>query len=313
MHAPSAPVAVIDIGSNSIKTLIARRAAGGTIEALAHRTLDCRISAGISAASPRLAEEGMSQGLAAIRELLDVASPFAPARLALVATSAVRDAENGGEFRARVLAATGHSIRILSGEDEATLIGLGLTSDPALAHLRDFYVFDLGGGSLECLAFRERRITQALSLPLGCVRLTEKFIAAPAAPLDPDAALGIALHVRQSLKNSGFRFDLPPPAAGVFTGGTMSTLRALKGALHGVPLAETPAIVPVTQVSFVLDEIAPLDLVARRSIPGMPQARADVFPAALLTVLAVAETASLDRFHHSLHNLRWGLAAELLA
>lgn len=313
MNVPSAPVAIIDIGSNSIKALVARRASDGTIEALANRTLDCRISAGISAVAPSLTEDGMTRGLAAIRELLDVATPFAPTRIAVVATSAVRDAQNGGEFRARVLAATGHTIRILSGEDEASLIGLGLTSDPDLAHLRDFYVFDLGGGSLECLAFRERRITQALSLPLGCVRLTEKFIAAPAAPLDPDAALGVALHVRQKLKNSGFRFDLPAPASAVFTGGTMTTLRALKGALHGVPVAETPAVVPVTQVSFVLDEIAPLDIADRRSVPGMPQARADVLPAALLTVLAVAETAGIDQFYHSLHNLRWGLAAELLA
>ncbi|NDC75829.1 phosphatase [bacterium] len=313
MNTPSSPVAVIDIGSNSIKTLVARRAPDGTIEALANRTLDCRISAGISADAPRLGEDGMIRGLAAIRELLQVATPFAPAHITLVATSAVRDAENGGQFRARVLAATGYAIRILSGEEEAGLIGLGLTSDPALAHLRDFYVFDLGGGSLECLAFRDRRITQALSLPLGCVRLTEKFIAAPAAPLDPDAALGVALHVRQKLKSSGFRFDLPAPADAVFTGGTITTLRALKGALHGVTVADTPAVVPVAQVSFVLDEIAPLDLEARRTVPGMPQARADVLPAALLTVLAVAETAGLDRLHHSLHNLRWGLAAELLA
>jgi len=310
--APSAPVAVIDIGSNSIKALVARRAADGSIEGLANRTLDCRISAGIAAATPRLAEDGMTRGLAAIRELLDLAAPFAPARVALVATSAVRDAENGAEFRARVLAATGHAIRILSGDEEANLIGLGLTSDPALAHLRDFYVFDLGGGSLECLAFRDRRIVQALSLRLGCVRLTEKFIADPAAPLDPAAALGVALHVRRELKNSGFRFDLPAPPAAVFTGGTITTLRALKGALHGVALAETPSVVPVAQVSFVLDEIAPLDLPARRAVPGMPAARADVFPAALLTVLAVAETAGLDQLHHSLHNLRWGLAAELL-
>lgn len=312
MNAPSAPVAVIDIGSNSIKILIARKAADGTTEPLASRTFDCRISAGISASRPRLTEDAMIRGLAAIRELLEFAAPFTPARTTLVATSAVRDAENGGEFRARVLAASGHAIRILSGEEEANLIGLGLTSDPALAHLRDFYVFDLGGGSLECLTFRDRKITQAQSLPLGCVRLTEKFIADTATPLEQNAALGVALHVRQMLKNSGFRFDLPAASAAVFTGGTMTTLRALKGALHGVPLAETPSVVPVAQVSFVLDEIAPLDLAARRAVPGMPSPRADVFPAALLTVLAVAETAGLEQFHHSLHNLRWGLAAELL-
>lgn len=312
----SAPVAVIDIGSNSIKVLVARRVADGSIEQLRNKTLDCRISAGISAAHPRLSEDGMERGLAAIRELLAMAAPYGPAHIQLVATSAVRDAENGPDFQARVREATGHGIRILSGDEEANLIGLGLTCDPALAHLRDFYVFDLGGGSLECLAFRERRIEQALSLRLGCVRMTEKFFADPASPLDHDACTGLALHTKQELRRSGFRFDLAPNGAGapavVFTGGTITTVRVIKGARHGVPLAETPSTVSVSTVSHLLDELEPLDLEERKAIPGMPAARADVFPAALVTVLAVAESAGVDHFHHSLHNLRWGLAAELL-
>ncbi len=309
---PSAPVAVIDIGSNSIKVLVAHRLADGRVEQLKNKTLDCRISAGISAARPRLAEEGMQRGLEAIQELLALAAPFSPARIQLVATSAVRDAANGAEFRARVLAATGHPIRILSGDEEANLIGLGLTCDPALAHLRDFHVFDLGGGSLECLTFRERRITQALSLQLGCVRLTEKFIADPAAPLDQDRCLGLALFVKQEFRRGGFRFDLPAPPEVVFTGGTVTTIRVVKGARHGVELADTPATVSATTVHDLLDELAPLDLAERQAIPGMPAARADVFPAALITVLTVAESAGAERFHHSLHNLRWGIAAELL-
>lgn len=313
----SAPVAVVDIGSNSIKVLVARRLADGRIEQLKNKTLDCRISAGISAAHPRLAEDGMARGLAAIRELLAMAAPFAPTRIQLVATSAVRDAENGADFRARVLAETGHAIRILSGDEEANLIGLGLTSDPALAELRDFYVFDLGGGSLECLSFRDRRVAQALSLRLGCVRMTERFFADPTGPFDHDACMGLALHAKQELKRGGFRFDLPRGADGaapvaVFTGGTITTIRVLKGALHGVELADTPPVVAVSTVAHLLDELEPMTLDERKAVPGMPAARADVFPAALVTVLAVADMAGVDHFRHSLHNLRWGLAAELL-
>jgi exopolyphosphatase / guanosine-5'-triphosphate,3'-diphosphate pyrophosphatase len=312
MSSASAPVAIIDIGSNSIKTLVAIRRADGTLEALKNKTLDARISAGLGAARPRLSEEGMSRGLSAIRELLDMGLPFSPARTVLVATSAVRDADNGDEFRARVRAATGHDIRLLSGEEEANLIGRGLTCDPALAHLRDFHVFDLGGGSLECLTFHDRRITQAISLRLGCVRLTEKFVADPAAPLSHDALLGVALHVKQELKRAAFRFDLPAPAEAVFTGGTVTTVRLLKGALHGVCLEDTPSVIAASTLDALLDELAPLDLEERKKIPGMPAARADVFPTALATLLAVVETAALPRFHHSLYNLRWGLAAETL-
>ena len=220
----SGSVAVIDIGSNSIKVLVAARDASGIVTALKTRTIDARISAGISQAEPRLSEDGMARGLAAIQELLATAAPFSPTTTVLVATSAVRDAANGPEFRQRVLDATGHTLRILTGDEEANFIGLGLTCDPALAHRRDFYVFDLGGGSLECLAFKNRAIVQAASLQLGCVRLTEKFIRDPALPLPQSEAESLAVHVRDELKRSGFRFALSAPPA-VFTGGTVSTVR----------------------------------------------------------------------------------------
>jgi len=308
----SGPVAVVDIGSNSIKVLVARRVPEGSHEALKNKTLDVRISTGINRANPQLSDEGMAKGLAAIKELLALAAPYSPVRTMLVSTSAVRDATNGDAFRARVLAATGHPVRLLSGNEEADYIGRGLTCDPALGHLRDFYVCDLGGGSLECLTFRERRITQALSLRLGCVRMTEKFIADPDAPLESDAAIGLALYARQSLRESGFRFDLPSPAEAVFTGGSVTAIRLIKGARHGVSLEDTPATIPLATLTALIDELAPLTVAERRAMPGMPAARADVFPAALVTLLALAETASLSRFHHSLYNLRWGIAAELL-
>jgi len=312
MPSPSPVVSVIDIGSNSIKVLVATRDASGSIVALKSHTIDARISAGISQAVPRLSEEGMNRGLAAIRDLLVLAEPFAPTITVLVATSAVRDAANGSEFRERVLAATGHAIRILSGEEEAELIGHGLTCDPALAHLRDFYVFDLGGGSLECLAFRDRRIEQELSLKLGCVRMTEKFFSDPLAPLKADECTALALHVRDAIKQSGFRFNLPGGET-VFTGGTITSVRTIKGALHGVRMEDTPATMPVATVHELLDEIGPLTLDERKKIPGMPVARADVLPAALVTVITIGEFGLFERFHHSLYNLRWGLAAQALA
>jgi exopolyphosphatase/guanosine-5'-triphosphate,3'-diphosphate pyrophosphatase len=305
-------VAVVDIGSNSIKVLVVKRLAEGGYESLKNKTLDARISAGINRATPHLSEEGMARGLDAIVALLEMAAPFAPVRTVLVATSAVRDAANGDEFRARVLATTGHPVRLLSGDEEANFIGRGLTCDPALAHLRDFYVCDLGGGSLECLAFHERRITQALSLRLGCVRMTEKFVCDSAAPLESDAAVGLALYTKQELKKSGFKFDLPAPAEAVFTGGTVTSIRLIKGARHGVALEDTPTTVPVATLSALIDELAPLTLDERRAVPGMPASRADVFPAALVTLLALTETAGLTRFYHSLYNLRWGIAADLL-
>ncbi len=305
-------VAVIDIGSNSIKSLVAARRADGTLEAQHARTLDARISDGLGQSEPRLGEEGMARGLAAIHTLLTETAGFAPAHTVLVATSAVRDAANGADFCRRIRATTGHTVRLLSGEEEAALIGRGLICDPALATLGNFYVFDLGGGSLECLSFRDRILGQAVSLPLGCVRMTEKFFRDPAAPLVAAECTALARHVRDALKSSGFRFRLHRTEA-VFTGGSMTTVRALTGAQHGVKFEDTPAHVLTDTLRFLLDELAPLPLDARKAVPGMPAARADVFPAALVTMLALAEHGELAGFHHSLHNLRWGLAAEALA
>jgi exopolyphosphatase/guanosine-5'-triphosphate,3'-diphosphate pyrophosphatase len=310
MSGPS--VAVIDIGSNSIKILIAARNEAGALASLHYRTIDSRISAGLSRAEPRLTEEGMTRGIEAIISLLADASIHAPAKTILVATSAVRDALNGADFIARVHAATGHTIRLLSGDKEANLIGRGLTCDPALHHLRDFYVFDLGGGSLECLAFRDRKITQAVSLQLGCVRLTEKFITDSTLPLTTNQAIAIATYTRDIFARSGFTFSLPPTAVAIGTGGTLTTVRTITAARDGQTLAKASPNLPLTGLCTLLDRLGALPLAERKKISGLPPARADVFPAALATMITVAELGNFTAFENSLYNLRWGLAAEAL-
>ncbi len=307
-HPSSGAVAIIDIGSNSIKSLVAVRAAEGGVQPLHSQTIEARISAGISGAHPRISDDGIARGVTAISTLLEGARPYSPDHTVLVATSAVRDAENGAEFCARVRTATGESVRILSGAEEADLIGRGLTCDPALRAHRDFYVFDLGGGSLECLAFRDRRIAQAASLRLGCVRLTEKFIADPGAPLPSAAAATIAAHTSEVIAQSGFRFSLPPLSAAIGTGGTVTTVRAILGAAAGTAFGASPAVVTLADLRRLLAELGSLPLAARRAVAGLPAARADVFPAALATLIKVAELGGFTAYHNSLYNLRYGLA-----
>jgi exopolyphosphatase/guanosine-5'-triphosphate,3'-diphosphate pyrophosphatase len=304
-------VAVIDIGSNTIKLLVAARNENGRLTERASKTIDARISAGISQKNPHLGEAGTAAGVAAIRDLLAMAAPLAPTQTILVATSAVRDAANGADFCASVRSATSHDIRVLTGDEEANLIGAGLLCDPALASLGDFYVFDLGGGSLECLAFRARRMAQEASLPLGCVRLTEKFVADSSAPFSTEAHTAIVAHVKYALAENNFRFTLTGASA-VFAGGSVTTVRAIFAAHHGKNLREISPVVTVPELHALLNRVAPLALEERKKISGLPPSRADVFPTALATILAVAETAGLKEFQHSFYNLRWGLAAEFL-
>jgi exopolyphosphatase/guanosine-5'-triphosphate,3'-diphosphate pyrophosphatase len=306
-------VAVIDIGSNSIKVLVAQRGDAATVSALHFRTIDARIGTGLGAVMPRLSEDGMARAVSAIQSLLADATQFSVSRVLLVATSAVRDAQNGAEFRQRVHVATGHEVRVLSGNEEANLIGRGLTCDPALRDLQDFYVFDLGGGSLECLAFRQRRIEQAVSLPLGCVRLTGRFVTDSGQPLAEAAAKAIAQHTRETIARSEFRFSLPAVTPAVGTGGTVATVRAIHGARRSQTVEQTDPVVGVAELKSLLAELGSKALADRREVPGLPPARADIFPTALATLIEIAAVGGFSSYRNSFHNLRYGVAAEALA
>ena len=305
--------AVIDIGSNSIKVLVAQREADGRLAALKLKTVDSRISAGISRENPMLSDVGIERGVEAVRELLADARAYAPEKIILVATSAVRDARNGSVFTQRIQNLFGHTVRILTGDEEANYIGRGLTCDPALRDLRDFYVFDLGGGSLECLAFRDRSIVQAISLPLGCVRLTERCVRDATAPFSDTDTKAIVDHTRATLTTSGFRFDLPQDATAVGTGGTITTARAVLAGLRGRNFEQSDTRLPLEELRELYQRVASLDLKERRELPAMPFGRADVFPTALATVISLAELGNFPAYRNSIYNLRWGMAAEALS
>ncbi len=305
-------VAVIDVGSNTIKLLVARRSPAG-MERIHARTLEARLGAGLGRDRPRLAPGSLARGIDAVRSLAAEGRAHGADTTAVVATSAVRDAENGPEFAAAVRGTTGLALRILSGPEEARLIGLGLRCDPALAAAGDLALFDLGGGSLEVLEFRGPEVRCALSLPLGCVRLTERFVADPTRPLPESVRAVIARHVtavaaEAGLARDGFR-GLPVAA----TGGTVSTARAMRAAAAGIELDDSDPEIPVPFLRELLARVGPLPLGERPGLAGLSAARADVFPAALATLIAMAELTGCDTFRHSWCSLRHGVAAELLA
>ena len=305
--------AVIDVGSNSIKLLVAERGRDGRLVEVASSALEARISKGIGSGMPYLGQEGMERGMAAIAQLSSEAGRAGADRIEAVATSAVRDASNGPEFVHAIKSATGLRLRVLSGKEEADLIGRGLTTDPALLSLRNFHAYDLGGGSLECLSFRERKVRHEVSLPLGCVRLTEMFVPSPEIPLDQAVEREIARHVKEALLKAETPLPVPSGFGVVGTGGTLSTVRAMVGLNRGVPFEETNPVIGVTLLHEVLAKVAALGLEARKRVPGLPPERADVFPTALVTLIALADLGGIPSFHHSLRNLRWGVVSEALA
>lgn len=306
-------VAVIDIGSNSIKVLVARLGRNcGRVKPVYQRPIDARISAGINRAEPRLSAAGMAAGLDAIKTLLREVEPHQPRHIQLVATSAVRDALNRDEFLGLVKNATGHAIRVLTGTEEANYIGRGLLADPALDDVDNFYVFDLGGGSLECLRFRDRTIEVAQSLPLGCVRLTERFVTDRETPVAGETIQAIEHYASDTLAASGFAFSLPPESPAIGTGGSLFTCRSVLAHKTGVSVESSSPFLSREDLSNLLAKVSAMPLEERRKLDGLPPARADVFPTALATLLAVIKAGALPGLHHSNYNLRYGIAAELL-
>jgi exopolyphosphatase/guanosine-5'-triphosphate,3'-diphosphate pyrophosphatase len=310
--AESKTAAVIDVGSNTIKLLVARGAPAG-ISRIHARTLEARLGAGLGRERPRLAPDSLARGIDAVRTLAAEARVHGADVTAVVATSAVRDAENGLEFAAAVTSATGLPLRILSGTDEARLIGRGLRCDPALTAADDLALFDLGGGSLEALEFRGAAVRCALSLPLGCVRLTERFVPNPALPLPETARGAIARHATAIATEAGLTRDAFRGLPVAATGGTVSTARAMLAAAAGIGLDDSSPEISVALLRELLDRVGALPLAARHALPGLSAARADVFPAALATLVAMADLTGCSVLRHSWWSLRHGVAAELLA
>jgi exopolyphosphatase/guanosine-5'-triphosphate,3'-diphosphate pyrophosphatase len=305
-------VAVIDVGSNSIKLLVAR--AGATpksLETLFSETIETRISAGISRELPSLSNDAIQAGTATIAELQRMAQSYHPTQTAIVATSAVRDAINGNDFVQAVFEATGLQIRILSGTEEATYIGQGLSCDPAIAGMTRFIQSDIGGGSLELIRFEHGQIQQALSLQLGAVRLTEQFITNKEAPLTGEIERAIRTHVTAQLAASGFDFS-PTDLPLIATGGAYTVSRSVLAAQVGSDSKHSSPHLERTTLNALKQQLAPLTLQERLSIPHLPAARADIIPTALITIDALLEYAGRSSLTHSFYNLRYGIAANLL-
>lgn len=303
-------VAIIDVGSNSIKCLVARRHPGGGIASVYENTLAVRISQGISAENPILSNAALDAGSEAIGQLLTECERKGPlTEVVIVATSAVRDASNGLDFKRLVYDRTGVQLTILPGTDEARLIGRGIIEDPNLHDITPtFCVADVGGGSLELIQVIDGKVGLFTSLQLGAVRLTERFFKDPKAPTMPDETGELERFVGNALQASAF--PLTGPLVG--TGGTVTVWRSMLAHARGVTTQEIAPDLPRSDLQQWLKQFSHLSWDERKAIPGLPALRADIAPAGFAIVDAVLASAGVDHITHSRYNLRFGVAAETL-
>jgi exopolyphosphatase/guanosine-5'-triphosphate,3'-diphosphate pyrophosphatase len=169
-------VAAIDCGTNSLRLLIADVDLGtGTLTDVERRMEIVRLGQGVDAAG-RLAKGALARTLRMVRRygaLIDAAGARA---LRMVATSATRDAANAADFVAGVRDVLGIEPEVLTGEEEARLSFTGATAELAGLAAPPYLVADIGGGSTEFVLGGERSVTAAVSVDIGCVRLTERHL-----------------------------------------------------------------------------------------------------------------------------------------
>lgn len=306
---PSKRVAIIDVGSNAIKLLVAGK--GKPLNRLHSNSLETRLSQGMGKGGKLfLSPKRMEASVKAICKLIEEARPFTPKAVRIYATSAVREAGNKQDFCARVRAATGIDLQVLSGEEEAFCVARGAGEDPALNGIHTFSLFDLGGGSLECIHSVKGKLKQAVSLPLGSVRLIEQFVPDPSAPLSRDATEKIVLNIKATVKKVPFQL-LDTTLVGM--GGSFTVARLLLAEQAWQALENTSPELGLIQLRDLFRYVARLSIKQRLRILKLSPGRADIFPVALLTMITLAEIAHQDRIIHSFFNLRSGLALKLLS
>lgn len=224
-------VAAIDIGSNSIHMVIAQVESDGRFRVLDRAKEMVRLGRH-TLTKGKLSAQSMRAGIRTLSGFRTLAERHGVARIRAVATSAVREAANGGEFVRRVQDQVGLRVKVIPGREEARLIHLGvahaidLSGDPAL-------LMDVGGGSVEITLTRDGKPLDLHSLKLGVARLSETFLAS-----DPPSAKEIGrleLHLAKELDSVLARAARLRVRRVVGTSGTLLNLIAIAGHLRGDP------------------------------------------------------------------------------
>lgn len=301
---------VLDMGSNTIKLLVAEpvRIPRPGLDVIGMTIEECRVSKGIGTSDRlMLGEDSMSAAADAIDRLRLAAERYGADHLLAVATSAVRDAANRQAFLDRVKSQTGVVLRVLSGAEEAAASAFGLAYDPQMRMENDILHFDIGGGSLECNRIVDGRHVSGISLPLGAVRMTEKWICDPMVPIPHEELSRIKAYTAGLLEDAGI--SGAPGIQLVFTGGSVTIARAIVAEME--QREDNIGVLSALQLNHLLKMLSSMPFTERCGVPGLPANRADVAPAAIAVVLAVMKVLNVDHLVHSRYGLRHGLAAQV--
>ncbi len=272
--------AVIGIGSNSVRALVARNN-GGVFERIYRTREGTRLFAGLDSEG-RLKEESIRKTAEAVRRMAEEIRGKGAGELSVFATSAARDARNGEDFLKAVGEAAGIPPVILTGEEEARLSFFGASR--AVKDECFCGVIDIGGGSTEIVTGQGDRIDCAFSCQMGAVRLFRELrIAREEDMRSVEEAAGEILE--RKLKETG---EIRVPETWIGTGGTFTTLAAM---VKGIPWTARTHMhgtrVTAEEIRNVGGKLAGMPLEERIRLPGLQPGRADIVVHGICILLAV--------------------------
>ncbi len=301
--------AAVDIGSNSVRML----AADVTNEAtniLAEDRQVTRLGESVFR-SGRISDEALDFLCATLERMSAAYSRFNVVGVRAVATSAVRDAGNQAEFVQRSSAALGASVEVISGPEEARLIHLGVEARWPRPKERTL-VIDVGGGSAELIVSQNGQLIDAVSKPLGAVRLTEVFLKS-----DPPAGGEIhRLHAYIDEKLFGFH-KLHGAEKFQRTIVTSATAAAIVSAANGIARSRREeadrTAARIGQVRDLYAVLTKSPLAERRKIAGIGPRRAEIVTAGAAVFLRALEMFDLKSLYYCVAGVRDGIVADLAA
>ncbi|HPV75367.1 MAG TPA: Ppx/GppA phosphatase family protein [Gemmatimonadaceae bacterium] len=300
-------LAAIDIGSNSIRQIIADVSTDGRIRVLDEMKAAPRLGTGLDA-SGRLDEDAMRHALEALHRMATLATQYGATKVESVATSAVRDAANGKQFIELVRRQTGLRVRVLHGDDEARLAFRSALAHFDLARGRAV-VMDIGGGSLELAMSADGLLDGLVSLPFGAIRMTEQFLG-----LTPSrkAVRKLREYVRDDIRRALPLRDWRG-AKLICSGGTFTNLAGIYLYRQGTSSAAgrvQGTRVPREELEHIIDLVQECSPEERTQVRGLNVGRSDIILAGLVVAAEVmARTESRDLVV-SAYGIREGLLLE---
>lgn len=295
-------IAAIDIGTNSVKLLVANRGKGKQLDLIAEDVVATRIGERVSLTG-ELAEEAMERTIPVLQKFAIRAAKLGAKEIRAVGTSALRDAKNRDEFIRRVWEHTGVKIHVISGEDEARFTFLGVMS--GLRGRRPALVLDVGGGSSEVILGGRRGPQQRISLDIGAVRLTERYLRHD--PIPMDEWLSMMTWLGAELRKKLRRLDTEGCRV-IGVGGTFANLASMHLKLARLDPARVDGCrLRQRDVRNLVAELRGMSQEDRKSFPGLEPDRADIIVAGLSIVDALISALTKRVLQVSRRGLRHGL------